>query len=92
MYIKVKFVTSTEARRNFFKLLDRAARGESVVIERGGVPLKIVRATGPKFSKKGLCHPDYSTSLRSAVDQADQWGWEWGPSGNLEPSKGRGGS
>ncbi|MBI4412306.1 MAG: type II toxin-antitoxin system Phd/YefM family antitoxin [Deltaproteobacteria bacterium] len=79
-------VTATEARKEFFKLLDAAARGETVVIERGGVPLRLVRG---KLPKKKIS-VDYTKYFHSPVNDADLWTWEWHPSKGLKlikPSK-----
>lgn len=72
--------TATEARRSFFELLDRAVRGETVLIDRKGVPLQLI-ARRKKTREKPL---DYRRYLHSAVDQADQWGWQWDPEKGLE--------
>jgi len=53
----MKQVTATEARRQFFKLLDSAARGEKVVIKRNGVPLEIVRQSRKPGKAKASATP-----------------------------------
>jgi hypothetical protein len=71
----MKRMTATEARKNWFRLLDEVVEGEVVLIEREGarVMLKLVeqgesRAEIPDY--RGLIEvPD--------PDELDQWGWEW---------------
>lgn len=77
--------TATEARRSFFELLDRAVRGETVLIERKGVPLQLI----PRRKKTRKSSLDYRRYLHSAVDQADQWGWQWDPDKGLEFASGK---
>ncbi len=73
-------LTATEARRGFFDILDRALRGETVLIERKGVPVQLV----PRRRKKRQKLLDYRSYFRSSVDQAEQWGWRWDPDNGLE--------
>ena len=84
--VHVKSVTATEARKNWFRLLDEVAEGEVVLIEREGARLLLKRAEQGEPSAKipdyrGLiCVPD--------LDEADQWGWEWdGSPEGLQPRR-----
>ena len=68
----MKSVTASEARKNWFRLLDEVADGEVVVIRRGARNI-VLRCE----SLQELPVPDYSQAVRSEVDEADRWGWEW---------------
>lgn len=82
MYIvHVKRVTASEARRNWFQLLDEVAQGERVVIERRGRRIVVLcedqNDTGPSRRT-----PDYSEILQVAdADEADRWSWSWSEDG-----------
>lgn len=87
----MKRVTASEARRNWFRILDEVAAGEVVCVERGGRRILIQRepATAPAADI-----PDYDGLLRVPdVGEADLWGWAWaGPDADLEPAdEGEGG-
>jgi antitoxin (DNA-binding transcriptional repressor) of toxin-antitoxin stability system len=78
----MKRVTASEARRNWFRLLDEVAAGTSVVIERAGRRILIQREP-----EAGLGAPDYSELIRVRdASDADRWGWNWeGEEGELNP-------
>ncbi|MHC4469614.1 MAG: type II toxin-antitoxin system Phd/YefM family antitoxin [Planctomycetota bacterium] len=81
----MKRVTASEARRNWFRVLDEVAAGETVVVERHGRRIVIRREQGgEERSPEDL--PDYSALLSAPkADEADRWRWEWtGPEGDLE--------
>jgi antitoxin (DNA-binding transcriptional repressor) of toxin-antitoxin stability system len=80
----MKRVTASEARKNWFRLLDEVARGEVVCIERGGRLITLKRE--PDLGQ-GTTVQDYRNLLRVPdVDRADQWGWSWSEEdGTLEP-------
>lgn len=81
----MKRVTASEARRNWFRLLDDVAAGAVVVIERGGKRILLRREEIPDVESLDL--PDYTSLLRvPELERAAEWGWEWGPDGELEPS------
>ena len=87
MYIvHMKRVTASEARKNWFRLLDEVAQGSEVCIERGG--RRIVLRREPEEGE-ATSLPDYSALLRvPRVDEADEWGWTWsGEDGSLEPEE-----
>jgi hypothetical protein len=71
----MKHVTPTEARKNWFRLLDEVADGEVVVLERKGRRLVLKRQDSVRGRFKV---PDYR-GLFSApnADEADRWGWRW---------------
>jgi prevent-host-death family protein len=80
----VKRVTATEARRNWFQLLDEVARGEEIVIERRGRRI-VVLCEDAHETKRKKETPDYRPLLQVAdADRADQWSWTWSEKG-LEP-------
>jgi hypothetical protein len=81
----VKSVTATEARKDWFRLLDDVAAGEVVVIERGGRLLELRRREAAPELREA---PDYSDVLRVPdADAADAWGWQWeGPGQPLRPT------
>ena len=81
----MKHVTATEARKDWFRLLDDVAAGEVVVIERGGRLLELRRREVAQELREA---PDYSDVLRVPdADAADTWGWEWeGPGRALQPA------
>jgi hypothetical protein len=73
--VQVKRLTATEARKNWFRLLDEVIEGEVVLIEREGarVMLKLVEPGEPRAKI-----PDYKGLIEVPdLDEADQWGWEW---------------
>lgn len=85
MYIvHMKRVTASEARKNWFRLLDEVAQGAVVCIERGG--RRIILQREPE-SDEEIKPPDYSSLiLVPELDRADEWGWSWSEEeGTLEP-------
>ena len=76
----MKYVSASEARQNWFKLLDEAANGEVIAIQRNDkkliLKLQTKKQTVPSY--KGLIDfPD--------ADEADTWGWEWKGPGKMVP-------
>jgi len=84
--VHMKRMTATDARKNWFRLLDEVIEGEVVLIERGGsrLLLKLVDKGEPAERI-----PDYRALIQvKDVDEADQWGWEWdGSSEGLHPRR-----
>lgn len=80
----MKRVTASDARKNWFRILDEVASGEVVVVERAGRRILIQRE-GP--AKGDEVTTDYADLIHApAVDEADQWGWNWDESsGGLGP-------
>ena len=77
----MKSVTASEARRNWFKLLDEVAAGEVVAIRRNGQRI-ILSAERPR--KRAL--PLYKGLIAGDdLDNADKWGWNWSPEKGLTP-------
>lgn len=76
----MKYVTASEARKNWFTLLDEAAKGQIIAIERNGKKI-LLQVEKPKKAKS------VSKKLISGrdVDNADKWGWDWDEAGRLVP-------
>lgn len=82
----MKRLTASEARKNWFRVLDEVAAGEVVVLERKGQRL-VLRREDKKVAKSKQQFPDYTRLLRVLdADQVDQWSWDWqGESQDLVP-------
>lgn len=75
--VRMKRVTATQARRNWFRLLDEVAAGEVVVIERKGRRI-VLRREEEAPEGEAREPPDYSTVLRApGAEEADRWSWAW---------------
>jgi len=71
----MKRIAATDARKNWFRLLDEVVDGEVVLIERNGAKL-ILRLEEPAEPLNQA--PDYSGLIRVPdIDDADRWSWEW---------------
>jgi hypothetical protein len=83
--VHMKRVIASEARKNWFRLLDEVAQGAVVCVERGGRRI-VMRWEEPEASDAAAL-PDYDALLQvSKVDEADRWGWLWSEeTGALEP-------
>ena len=81
----MKRVTASEARRSWFRLLDEAAAGEVIVIERAGRRILLQREGQAGVREEA---PDYTRLIRAPdVAVADRWSWEWSEDeGDLKPS------
>jgi hypothetical protein len=78
----MKQVTATEARKNWFTLLDEVARGEVIAIRRNDKNLIL------RLEKSKRVTPDYTKSIDFPdADEAETWGWEWKGPGKLAPAK-----
>ena len=81
--VRMKKVTASEARRQWFRLLDEAAQGEVIVVQRKGRRIVLRREDVGK-AKASAARPGYRRLLRvPRVDQADRWSWEWKAEGSL---------
>ena len=80
----MKRVTASDARRDWFRLLDEVARGEVVVIDRNGRQIRIQRVAE---DARDASIPDYRGIVRApdGADEAERWGWAWDESGDLVP-------
>jgi antitoxin (DNA-binding transcriptional repressor) of toxin-antitoxin stability system len=85
--VHMKQVTASDARKNWFRILDEVASGQIVVVERHGRRIVIQRQS-ERPARGGA--PDYATALRTTeADNADTWGWTWRESGALRPTRRR---
>lgn len=76
----MKHVTASDARKNWFKLLDEAAKGEVIAIQRNDKRLIL------RLEKQTKSLPSYKRLIGGKdLDNADKWGWEWNKSGKLIP-------
>ena len=85
MYIvHMRRVTASQARKNWFNLLDDVVAGEVVVVERKGVRVVLRREDALDAEAEGAL-PDFRSLIEApSVDEADQWNWEWrGPGDDL---------
>jgi hypothetical protein len=79
----MKRVTASEARKNWFRLLDEAAAGEVVVIERAGRRILLQREDAATDREE---RPDYAELITvPAAAEADHWTWEWDEEGGVRP-------
>jgi antitoxin (DNA-binding transcriptional repressor) of toxin-antitoxin stability system len=87
----MKRITASDARKNWFQLLDEVTAGEVVVIERNGRRLVLARESAEDVGAPAEA-PDYSRLLRiSDPEAADRWTWEWrGPGEGLAEGPGEG--
>jgi antitoxin (DNA-binding transcriptional repressor) of toxin-antitoxin stability system len=77
----MKQVTASEARKHWFRLLDEAAQGEVIVVQRKGRRV-VLRREESKDAGHGSTHPEYRRLLRApGADKADRWSWEWRDAG-----------
>ncbi len=75
----MKRVTASQARKNWFRLLDEVVDGEIVFLERRGARVLLTRDLSPKTQASRRL-PDYREVLQvDDADQADQWHWDWSP-------------
>ena len=87
--VHMKRVTASDARKNWFRLLDEVAAGAVVSIERGGRTIVLQRA--PAYEDPGEL-PDYTRLIRAPnAEDADRWSWDWREPGRaLDPIDGDG--
>jgi antitoxin (DNA-binding transcriptional repressor) of toxin-antitoxin stability system len=78
----MKRITASEARRNWFRLLDEVLEGEVVTIARKGKRI-VIRRDSARVARRKL--PDYAAIIQVPdADLADSWTWDWaGPEENL---------
>lgn len=80
----MKRVTASEARRNWFRLLDEIVAGEVVIVERNGA--RVVLRREEALRQGAETFPDYGGLLVAPqADRADEWGWEWDEESGLVP-------
>lgn len=84
--VHVKHITASEARKNWFRILDEVVAGETVVLERHGHRVLIQRAPS-RVSEPPP--PNYAAHLKvvDRAEHADEWSWDWSPArGALRPA------
>ena len=78
--------TATEARKNWFQLLDEVVAGEEVMVERRGHQLVLTRRDASSSETQDI--PSYDDLIKASdevLDGLDRQGWEWvGPGQPLE--------
>ena len=73
----MKRITASEARKQWFRLLDEVVAGEVVVLERKGRRV-VLRREETQGRQREQPEIDYRKLLRVPdADHADQWKWEW---------------
>ena len=74
--VHMKRVTASQARREWFRILDEVAAGEVVIVDRKGRSIQIRLLDPPSDAHAA---PDYSgiLAVHERADDADRWGWEW---------------
>jgi len=81
--VHMKSVTASEARKNWFRLLDEVANGETIAVRRND---KRIILSLEKRRKKAI--PNYKGLIAGDdLDNADKWGWDWTPVKGLVPIK-----
>ncbi len=75
--VHMKNVTASEARKNWFRLLDEALDGEVIAVQRKGHRLVLRREElADNRNAKGTLQ--YKRLLRvPSAEKADRWSWEW---------------
>lgn len=75
--VHMKRITASEARKQWFRLLDEVVAGEVVVLERKGRRV-VLRREETQTKQREQPEIDYRKLLRvPEADHADQWTWEW---------------
>jgi hypothetical protein len=75
----MKRVTPSDARKNWFRLLDEVEAGEIVVLERHGSRI-VIRREDRSGEIQDDTPPDYSQYISAPnANEAERWGWDWSP-------------
>lgn len=75
--VHMKQVTASEARKNWFRLLDEALDGEVIAVQRKGHRLVLRREDVAK-SRNTKASRQYKRLLHVPDgEKADQWSWDW---------------
>jgi hypothetical protein len=82
----MKRVTASEARRNWFSLLDEVAAGGTVIVMRNSHEI-VLRRRDPS-ERETRPPPDYAGIIQVPdAESADRWRWDWeGPEGEIRPA------
>ncbi len=78
--VRMSRFTVTEARKQLFRLLDSAEKGEEVILERKGTRFRLMLDPGPKSG-------DPSVALLDVADEdvlSGEWTWTSGAEGHLQ--------
>ena len=79
----MKSVKASEARKQWFRLLDQALQGEVIAVERKGQRI-VLRREEPSASRGAKARQDYKKFLKvPQSSEADQWSWDWRPERGL---------
>jgi hypothetical protein len=80
--VHMKRITASQARKDWFRILDEVAAGEIVVIERNGHRISMQREA-KRVSETPV--PSYARLLKVNDPDLDEgWSWEWkGPGKDL---------
>lgn len=71
----MKQIAASQARKEWFRLLDEVLAGEVVVIPRRGRKVVLRRYEADEIAEPP---PQYGALLAVPdADRADEWGWEW---------------
>lgn len=82
--VPMKQVTASEARKNWFRLLDEVVDGEVVSIPRKGKSV-LIKLDEKKDIKLGQIAMDYRDVVQASnVNDADRWHWQWDEEGALD--------
>ena len=82
--VPMKQVTASEARKNWFRLLDEVVDGEVVSIPRTGKSV-LIKLDEKKDIKLGQIAMDYRDVVQASnVNDADRWRWQWDEEGALD--------
>ena len=75
--VRMKQVTASEARKNWFRLLDEALDGEVIAVQRKGHRLVLRREDKAK-SRHTKVARQYKRLLQvPGAEKADEWSWNW---------------
>jgi hypothetical protein len=75
--VRMKQVTASEARKNWFRLLDEALDGEVIAVQRKGRRLVLRREDLAK-SRNTKAVRQYKRLLHVPdAEKADEWSWDW---------------
>ena len=83
----MKLIKASEARKQWFRLLDDALRGEVIAVERKGQRVVLQRQENSR-STRAKDSINYRKLLKvPRADDADRWSWDWQPDHGLKMRK-----
>ena len=80
--VQMKHFTASQARQNFSSVLDAAAKGEPVVIERRGLRF-VIKAEELKPPKAAARRHSLFEFVDPALESGN-WRWRWGAEGGVD--------